>query len=348
MDKDRGRIEILEVLRGLAAFAVAWFHFTHGAHLVPEGSWLWWSGRDGWLGVEVFFVISGFVIPYAMHRGGYRLRRDAGTFVLKRVIRLDPPYLATIGVTIALGWLSSLAPGFRGTTPQVTMPQVLAHLGYVNVFLGYPWLNPVFWTLAIEFQFYLVAALLYPTLVHRDARVRAAALAAMCLTAFALPSPDLVFHYGAFFALGGLTFQRHVGLVRMRTYVAFGIPIVIAAALAMGPLPAVVGAAAALTIALVRARRIAPLAWLGTVSYSLYLLHVPIGGRVVNLGARFAHGVPGRIGVLVLAAAASLFAAWVMYMLVERPAQRIAGTMRYGPRREEAIPETVVEPAAAI
>lgn len=112
------RIEVVEALRGIAALAVAWFHFTNGGQLLPDG-WLKDSGRYGWLGVEIFFVISGFIIPYSMLRGGFRFPRDVGVFVAKRLIRLEPPYLVAIAIVIVLGYLSALAPGFRGASPQV-------------------------------------------------------------------------------------------------------------------------------------------------------------------------------------------------------------------------------------
>jgi peptidoglycan/LPS O-acetylase OafA/YrhL len=70
-DTEEPRIEILGPLRGLAAWRVAWVHFTHDTDFVKTG-WLRASGQYGWLWVQVFFVISGFVIPYSMWCGGYR------------------------------------------------------------------------------------------------------------------------------------------------------------------------------------------------------------------------------------------------------------------------------------
>src|SRR6266496_2565885 len=62
------RVEIVHCLRGLAAVAVCWFHFTgHSLGLLKQ------SGVYGWLGVEVFFVISGFILPYALYSSGYRM-----------------------------------------------------------------------------------------------------------------------------------------------------------------------------------------------------------------------------------------------------------------------------------
>src|SRR3954451_20161467 len=107
------RIPVLDMMRGIAAFAVCWYHMTHGnAAFLPSGL-LRSSGDLGWLGVEVFFVISGFIIPFALARSGYRLR-DYRTFLLKRIVRLDPPYFVTIVTILVLNVLSTLTPGFRG------------------------------------------------------------------------------------------------------------------------------------------------------------------------------------------------------------------------------------------
>jgi len=95
------RVEIIDSLRGLAAFAVAWVHFTNGGNLIQAG-WLKTSGAYGWLGVEVFFVISGFIIPFSLYHSGYRFPSHVGRFIFKRILRLDPPYLVTIALTIVL------------------------------------------------------------------------------------------------------------------------------------------------------------------------------------------------------------------------------------------------------
>jgi peptidoglycan/LPS O-acetylase OafA/YrhL len=160
------RITTIDALRGIASFAVCFYHLSYCSNIcLPQGA-LKSVGSFGWLGVEVFFVISGFIIPYALHRAGYQLKQY-GTFVLKRVVRLDPPYLATIALIIPLGYFSAMAPGFQGPPFTVSTSQVLLHLAYLNVFFGGNWLNPVFWTLAIEFQYYLLVGLLYPFISHK-------------------------------------------------------------------------------------------------------------------------------------------------------------------------------------
>jgi peptidoglycan/LPS O-acetylase OafA/YrhL len=59
--------------------------------------------------VEIFFVISGFILPYSLWKGGY-VRRDYGKFILKRVVRLDPPYFGAIILALTAAYLTSLSP----------------------------------------------------------------------------------------------------------------------------------------------------------------------------------------------------------------------------------------------
>ena len=96
-----GRILVVEYLRGLAALGVTWFHLTNTYDL----NWVRQSGSLGWLGVEVFFVISGFIVPYsiALAYPAYSLR-DYPNFCARRILRLEPPFVASIILVILLGW----------------------------------------------------------------------------------------------------------------------------------------------------------------------------------------------------------------------------------------------------
>ncbi len=204
------RIATVDALRGIAAFGVAWFHFTNlNSAFLPEG-FLKSSGRYGWLGVEMFFVISGFVIPHALYRAQYQLPHY-GRFLAKRIIRLDPPYLADICLVLALAYVVPLAPQFRGGPPMYSFAQLLGHLGYVNSLIGKPWVNPVFWTLGIEFQYYLLIGLIFPVLVSSNRLIRLALMLALLLPAFFAPRPSLIFTWLPFFVAGILTFQKKVG-----------------------------------------------------------------------------------------------------------------------------------------
>jgi peptidoglycan/LPS O-acetylase OafA/YrhL len=110
---------------------------------------------------------------------------------------------------------------------------------------------------------------------------------------------------------------------------------------------AVVAVATALLLGFVRARVPLLLLFFGQVSYSLFLLHVPIGGRVINLSLRFVYTTPGKLLVLAGAFAVSIVAAWLLYRYVERPAQKWSSAIRY--RKKQAAASGFAEsvPAAA-
>src|SRR5229473_3266591 len=111
MTYSRGRVTTVDALRGIASLSVAWFHFTHGNPTFLSEGVLKSSGEYGWAGVHMFFVISGFVIPYALYKAQYS-SRQFGRFLAKRIIRLDPPYFADIGLILALAYLVPLIPSF--------------------------------------------------------------------------------------------------------------------------------------------------------------------------------------------------------------------------------------------
>jgi peptidoglycan/LPS O-acetylase OafA/YrhL len=156
------RYRFIDALRGLAALAVVGFHAKAGHHIdalcdamPPFVSTL--LGR-GDLGVEVFFVVSGFVLAHSMAETDVDLRY-VGRFLLRRSVRLDPPYWASMVLVVALGLLSNrFVPGKAFAPPGPG--RVLAHVLYLQDLLGVPPLNSIYWTLCIEVQFYLAFALM--------------------------------------------------------------------------------------------------------------------------------------------------------------------------------------------
>jgi peptidoglycan/LPS O-acetylase OafA/YrhL len=325
------RLPTVDFLRGLAALSVAWYHFTLGSGLLHDG-WLYRSGQYGWTGVEVFFVISGFIIPYSLYLADYR-NTQFGRFLLKRIARIDPPYFAGIALCLILSYLVTLAPGFRGEPPHYTWEQLAAHVAYVNSFVHLRWVNVVFWSLGIEFQYYLLIGLAFPLLVTRRGGPRFAFLTLLLALSIAIRDEALLFRYLPFFVAGNLAFQSKVGLISTRE-LAVGLAVTAIA----GPL-AILGIAAALVIRFVHMRR-SRLTDFGLISYSLYLLHVPIGGKIVNLGGRFAHGTPQVALLLLTALAISVIAANVFYRWVELPSQRWSSAIAWRP-----ITDSVSAPA---
>ena len=135
------RLPTLDALRGVASLAVMWFHFSLQPYLSNDS--IRRSGKYGWLGVDVFFVVSGFVIPYTMVRANFRVG-DYWRFLLKRITRLDPPYLLTILLIVGYRYFLTTSPSYQGDPFHLSAAQILLHVGYLNAFFGYEWFNPVF------------------------------------------------------------------------------------------------------------------------------------------------------------------------------------------------------------
>ncbi|MFO0626354.1 MAG: acyltransferase family protein, partial [Polyangiales bacterium] len=107
MEASRRRFTLIDGLRGLAAVSVMIYHYCTSdmrgylAAVLP--AWFMAASRKGWLGVQVFFVLSGFVIAYAIGRREVDLPA-AARFALRRQVRLDPPYWVSLALSCAVPW----------------------------------------------------------------------------------------------------------------------------------------------------------------------------------------------------------------------------------------------------
>jgi len=326
------RFQVIDALRGTASFGVCFAHLTY--HIFGPHSLIKLIGGWGTYGVQIFFVISGFIIPYTLWKASYRLR-NYGTFILKRLIRLDPPYLLVVFFLIPLGYLSAHAPGYNGPPFHVTVPQVLLHVGYLNVFFGNNWLNGVFWTLAIEFQYYLLVGIMFPLISTNSFGKRALMFVFLALLAIAIPIHTFIFQWLFIFMLGMLVFQYFAALISLSVFFVWLGFLGTAAGLTLSPSIAIVAVMTALTIAFAKFSN-APLNFLGKISYSLYLIHEPVGRRVINLGERFATNSGEKYVILLAGLASAMGAAWLLYWFVERPAQRWSSAITFNKRKPEA------------
>jgi peptidoglycan/LPS O-acetylase OafA/YrhL len=148
----------------------------------------------------------------------------------------------------------------------------------------------------------------------------------------AVPSSLLVFSWLLLFMLGILAFYYRRRMVTLGWY-ALGICLAGTGVwMKLGGATALVGVASTLLIAFAEVRT-APLLFLGDISYSLYLVHVPIGGRVINAATRFSLGPAGTTLVTLAAFCVAVVAAYGFHQLIERPARAWADQIRYGDRQ---------------
>ena len=307
----RKYVAVLDPLRGVAALAVAVFHFTNNGWL-RDGHWLKSLGFHGHQGVRTFFVISGFVVPYAMWLGGYSLKNFT-PFMARRLVRIYPPYFAS-AVFIAT---TNFASGIHPLSPL----DLASHFLVLNELLGRPWLMDIYWTLALEVQFYLLAALLWPLLASRKTWLFTCLAIAAVAIGFVWPRDHCLPRMIAYFLLGIALFRQHAAIDKpfasATFFAAFAGAIWWkdgAVALVAALLP-VVAKFAIQTVS-------RPAQFLGKISYSLYLFHLIAGASLLTALAPFVVTPAARCWTIPPALAVSILAAWLAYRLVEAPAIR--------------------------
>ena len=333
-NKPRNFYESVHLLRGVAAFIVLMVH-NLGWYSLP-GIDLLIHAVDrvsdmGQVGVTIFFVISGFVLPLSLTKG-YVLR-DFHRFIARRFVRLEPTYIASLTFAVAILLIKTrVAP--NAIPYHLELPRLSVHLLYLVPFTHYEWYNPVYWTLAIEFQFYLTIALLYPVWSRNFATEVIVATAFSCTFLLKAYFPALgLMAKAPVFGVGMLCLSAANAKSGSQRAVAVLLGVVIASlyGIALGEYYLSVAAiTTALLIVFWKAPRLR-VRYLGTISYSLYVTHYPVVSLVNQTARHFlgAGGNPLLYLVPLINIALSLFVAHLLYQFVERPTQLLSHRISY-------------------
>ena len=225
-DAQNQRFTLVDAIRGIAACAVVARHLFYNATMGPrlenvlplplQTLSIW-----GAAGVYAFFVISGFVIAHSL-RFNPLTRAGIGNFALRRQLRLDPPYWATIFLIV----LAS-APSFS-ILRDLSAGGFVANIFYLQKIVDAPSIVSVAWTLCMEIQFYIVfVALLWAGRNRRNPRadnnaapnaialLLASAIFGLALVQFRFFSAYFV-SYWHYFALGVAVYWTLRGAISNR------------------------------------------------------------------------------------------------------------------------------------
>ena len=326
----------IDGLRAVAVLAVLVFHF--GGRL---------SG--GFVGVDVFFVISGFLITGILTReleqGTFSLRR----FWTRRLRRIAPASLVVTVVTLLVGLCilmpNDLVPLAKATIAQQTMLTNVyewRNIGYFDTHRPRPLLH--MWSLAVEEQFYLFYPLLFARLpMRRRGLVRAILWAAMLVSlGMSVYATSYRTGMAGFFLLpfrawelllGGLAAlespRRPLGTVRANALGLLGLALIVVPCITysaqmqfpgLAALPPCLGACLLIfsgthdrtLVGRVLSSRLAVA--IGLVSYSLYLWHWPL-----HVYARYCSWGPESPGMIAMLYVASFGLAWLSWRWIETP-----------------------------
>jgi len=344
---NQSRLRYIDTLRGIAALLVVWLHSASFLARTSERT----HDTAGWLysvitrfdvghtGVVVFFLISGFVIPFSI-----RPDRPAqvGSFVIRRFLRIYPAYWLSVPLAAAaIFWIWGTSFSLR---------EVLINLTLLQDLFGVRSVEGVYWTLVVEIVFYALCVVLFVTGSLFDRR-RITLLAAALGLAFSvilamawsrhaiMNSPAVFWLLNLSVMLCGTLFRdrsqsadaprdRLVDIVFWTLLLAYVVVLPLGTVWATGwrnnpMLPYAVGFM--IFILGTRALRIETRVtdWLGAISYSIYLFHtiviLSIDWWLLKQPADSAWRTQ-HLGVYMAAAvAATLIVSSVVYFLVERP-----------------------------
>lgn len=343
-----GRYLSLGHWRGAAAL---WVMFYHSFNLWLLGdptrlpAWLRAVLTSGWQGVSVFFVVSGYCIAERL-AADLAAGRGPGRFLADRALRIYPAFWCALGFSVILEF-AALPFNFGSLRPSGTSFGILPYSvgeGLANLLLVETWFAPrswllVSWSLDYEVGFYALAALALGLMQWQRSPWPGLGLGAAAFLAGLLGPGLPVLSLFPHFALGGLAWLLLRGLpttVVGRSLAAGGLfgAIWWFAPMAGDNARSSLQCAAATAGALVLLRPLDAhvaafrplhwLGWVGTLSYSLYLVHAPIVGKFRNLAfSVLPPTAPGACWVPVAGGGVALLAATGFYLLIEAPFERL-------------------------
>lgn len=318
-------IPVLDSLRAIAALSVVLFHFVTGPINFVTNEFVLDVFHIGLYGVQLFFVISGFVIPWSISRYDYKIS-NYFKFLLKRFLRLEPPYLVSIGLVILFFFLRKLYTDVPDDQ-VLSVNQLLLHLGYLIPFTDYTWINKVYWTLSIEFQFYLFMGLFYFVIASKLIQIRIGGYILLFAISF-IGGEHFLLYWLPVFLLGNMLFlflTKRINSYEFYSIVALALLHVFI--FLPGP-TFYVCLFPVISILFFHDFSIPVLNWIGKISYSIYLIHTIVGYAFINVFSHYAHTAFTKIVVVILGIGTSIFCSYLMYLVIEKPSQKLSSKIK--------------------
>jgi len=325
-------IPVVNVIRGLTSLIIVLYHFCNyqdpqGA-LFANDSFLVKSTVNFFDAVNVFFFISGFILPWAMFFSNYKLS-DYPVYFLKRILRIHPPYFLSVIISVLIAVFFQLK---NGDPVFINIKEIVAHFFYANPFLHIKWLNIIFWTLAVEIQFYLFVGFIFPLLNSKVKLVCYLPIVGFLLMGYFFQSEDYFTGYSIPFSAGMLFFLYYKTASKFKLVHLFLCIALVVFQLLNIPNSLTKTVFLILTIVMLLINW--PInfwfSWLGETSYSLYLTHGFFGSWFIYYLKKYlVDGFFWQILILIGAIIISLIGARIYYFIIENPSKKWAAKIKY-------------------
>lgn len=338
-----GDISVITHLRGIAALGVLIFHLSIPNKYISSLDFSTLTnlfgdevGRFFWIGeygVEIFFIISGFILPYSLFRSEFVINR-LPRFLIRRYIRISIPYIAAIIVCWLLLFIIPTVIGnvFIDNPERFTIDSLLFHLTFTIPFTNFDWYDSVYWTLAIEFQFYIIIGFIFRFLSKKYVLF----LMVIFIPIACIPHLNYygILAYLFYFFVGIYIYSHFLRILsKKELYVLVGI----AALIASFSNYDLVGVGLAIIVALIVPNLIANpiksvyLLVLGRISYSLYITHtfILICTHIILKRLFSDPSEIGSIGISILYVAICILFAYFFEKNIERPALKLSKRLKW-------------------
>lgn len=316
-------LQSLNILRGLAALMVCLCHFGEALKSNNQPNILFeFLHLYGKFGVHIFFVISGFVIPLSFYYGNYSIS-NYFRFLYKRLLRLQPPYLLAVALTLIIMLVSYK---LRHVLFPETVSSIIATCFYFHV----PADNPVFWTLAVEAQYYIFIGLFYALAIKFpkiSIGLLIPILAILAMVPFVHNIVSL-FSYLIFFLIGTVGFFIYNKIGNLLINYLIVIALFVFSFFNYELAAVILSLFTFLVILYFKKSLPVQFQFFGTISYSLYLIHFPIGVKLINL-LKFHVNTSLYYLLLLLVLAITVLISWLFSRFVENPSETLSRKIRY-------------------
>jgi len=334
MSATRKYYQSVDLLRGITAVLIAIYHFINyddaNGVLYQKEETIRASTSILPAVVFIFFLLSGFVISMTMHRHDYHIKKIR-SFLARRWVRIELPYIASIFVYLFIAFVWAVRGGNQFS---IDIYQFLHHLTYTAYIFDYSWYNEVYWTLALEFQFYLVIAILFPLFISKNAIVKYSTISLFCLLGIFLTQNELVFRYAPIFVLGILMYSWLRSEKKNRLDLLFMSLSLIQVAFAFDTITAVYLLVSLLVIDLPISKSNL-LTKMGKQAYSFYLLHGAFGGSIMYFLVPKADGQMMKLLAVIAAIVTSLILSYVFFKLIETPSHKLSRKITFSNRKDD-------------